>query len=389
VVDEPDIFLTLETVNPHCYPDDGVLKAVPQGGSGKYFYAWSNGRSEQSIARLSHGSYSVVVTDEYGCTASEQAVLDPPPPPIQLTLQASDAVCAPDDGGIRANILGGQAPYSFLWSTGDTTRIVTGMSAGTYSIKVKDANECERTAQAYINPPPPLLQIEATSEDAVCNEHDGKLAVAMVGGTAPYHILWSPSGETAATVDNVTVGEYAVRVTDDNGCVQDDVATVNAPDNLMAVLLEASGESYGLKNGWASAQVLGGLPPYSYQWEPTGGSDVRAEALSAGLYTLAVIDANACLVSDTISVIALPPVDIPNAFTPNGDMYNENWEIKHVQYYPATHVKIYDRWGNLIFERRGYDEPWDGDQLPGDTYYYIIDLNIGIKPFVGYVDIIR
>lgn len=86
-------------------------------------------------------------------------------------------------------------------------------------------------------------------------------------------------------------------------------------------------------------------------------------------------------------------VQIPNAFTPNGDGINDIWNIKDLVDYPACTVSIYTRYGSLIYESKGYSKPWDGtyngSPAPSGTYYYIINLQNGIKPLSGYVSIIR
>ncbi len=96
----------------------------------------------------------------------------------------------------------------------------------------------------------------------------------------------------------------------------------------------------------------------------------------------------------TLTIIAVSPnVSIPNAFTPNGDGYNDLWNIPALAGYPQCMVSIYNRYGGLIYQSRGYPSAWDGtyngSQLPTGTYYYIIDLKNGTKPLSGYVALIR
>ncbi|WP_426671485.1 gliding motility-associated C-terminal domain-containing protein [Mucilaginibacter sp. McL0603] len=96
----------------------------------------------------------------------------------------------------------------------------------------------------------------------------------------------------------------------------------------------------------------------------------------------------------TLTIIAVSPnVVIPNAFTPNGDGYNDLWNIPALAGYPQCMVSIYNRYGGLIYQSRGYPSAWDGiyngSQLPTGTYYYIIDLKNGTKPLSGYVALIR
>lgn len=96
----------------------------------------------------------------------------------------------------------------------------------------------------------------------------------------------------------------------------------------------------------------------------------------------------------TLTIVAVAPtIVIPNAFTPNGDGYNDLWDIPTLAGYPQCMVSIYNRYGGLIYQSRGYPRAWDGtyhgSQLPTGTYYYIIDLKNGTPPLSGYVAVIR
>ena len=100
-----------------------------------------------------------------------------------------------------------------------------------------------------------------------------------------------------------------------------------------------------------------------------------------------------CQLSDDVFVKLLKFPAIPNTFTPNGDGINDQWRIDYLNSYPDNRVQIFTRAGNLIFESRGYNTPWDGTfkgkPMPFDTYYYIIEPGNGRDPITGYVTIIK
>ncbi|MDP4273816.1 MAG: gliding motility-associated C-terminal domain-containing protein, partial [Bacteroidota bacterium] len=114
------------------------------------------------------------------------------------------------------------------------------------------------------------------------------------------------------------------------------------------------------------------------------------------LYTVKITDAHNCFFVDSISVNSIKGncLSIPNTFTPNGDGYNDTWEIDHMDLYPKAIVEIYNRWGILLFRSRpGYPDKWDGTWkgkvLPMDSYFYVIDVHNGSKPSTGSVTIIK
>jgi gliding motility-associated-like protein len=110
-------------------------------------------------------------------------------------------------------------------------------------------------------------------------------------------------------------------------------------------------------------------------------------------YTLEGKDQNGCSNSDFVWVKILKNIIIPNVFTPNGDGINDLWEIKGLSDYPGSSIKIYNRYGQVVFESKGYGRPWDGmfkgNSLPSGTYYYIIQPGSGLKQLSGFVDVVR
>lgn len=110
-------------------------------------------------------------------------------------------------------------------------------------------------------------------------------------------------------------------------------------------------------------------------------------------YTLTVTTADGCSVSDDVFIKYLSDIKIPNTFTPNGDGYNDRWEILSLDSYPGSILEVYTSAGQLVFRTQGYAKPWDGTNngkpLPAGTYYYVIDPKNGRKKIAGYVTLIR
>jgi len=107
-------------------------------------------------------------------------------------------------------------------------------------------------------------------------------------------------------------------------------------------------------------------------------------------------DDNGCSLSDTIVVTSERDncLTIPNAISPNGDNINDEWNIDLMNLYPNAKIKIFNRWGELLWaSERGYPQPWDGTSkgklLPIDSYHYIIDLNNGTRRIIGHITIVR
>ena len=125
-----------------------------------------------------------------------------------------------------------------------------------------------------------------------------------------------------------------------------------------------------------------------------------ASPLLNTVYTVIVTSVDGCITIDSVEVTICDSIFIPTGISPNGDGKNDVFEIPGSIYYPNNILKIFNRWGNLVYEADGYKNDWNGDsnvsnvlfgkQLPEATYYYIFDPNVpGIKAQMGYVVIKR
>ncbi|EMR03958.1 lectin-like domain-containing protein [Cesiribacter andamanensis] len=134
-------------------------------------------------------------------------------------------------------------------------------------------------------------------------------------------------------------------------------------------------------------------------WSPSEGlSDMGiltpiANPQATTTYTLTITDASGCIATDEITITVVDGIFVPNAFSPNGDGLNDYWEILKIAKYPACTVSVFDRWGVVVFESKGYAVPWDGmykgKKLPLGSYAYVIDLGEGGKPQKGIVSLVH
>ena len=115
-----------------------------------------------------------------------------------------------------------------------------------------------------------------------------------------------------------------------------------------------------------------------------------------GWHTVIVTDMNGCTVSDSVRLRGMNKIclEVPDAFSPNGDLVNDVWKIERIDLYPAVEVTIYNRWGQTIWQSEsGYPVPWNGqsrgEHVPIDSYHYFIDVKNGTRPIVGDVTLVR
>ena len=193
-VNEPTNGLTVTAVidnNTSCSNDDGAITASPSGGTAPYTYAWNNTATTASLIGLSAGTYTVIVTDANGCTATDDVTLTAPPA-ISASAVATNVSCnGGSNGTVDLTVTGNTAPYTYVWSNTATTEDLTGLTAGVYEVTVTDVNGCTATASATVTEPV-QLEAQGAGTDISCNgEADGTATINVTGGTAPYTYNWT------------------------------------------------------------------------------------------------------------------------------------------------------------------------------------------------------
>lgn len=448
------------------------------GGTSPYSYAWSNGASSQDLSSIGYGTYYLTVTDSKGCTILDSATISQPPNAVVANATATSVKCfGGTDGTVISSVVGGISPYTYLWSNGATSNDIIGVPAGTYSLTVTDKNACVSVTGATVNQPAQALVVTPTITDVQCyGAKNGQVVITMTGGVPPYSYNWGNQDEIllnhfSETINDLDTGTYFIRVTDRNGCVNEQYLVINEPQQVKITDSIITNLCYGDSTGAIYVSVTGGTPTYTYLWS-NGATTQNAGSLTSGVYTIQVTDAQACNYADTmyvsqpqqlilansqvqevscedqsdamISVSAyggvypytylwnnggtsnhidsIKPasysllltdangckanfnfvvdesevkcVEMPNTITPNGDNYNDTWIIKNLDLYPNASVKIFNKWGNLLYDSKGKYKPWDGtynnQPLPSEVYYYIIVLgNADDDQYTGTITIIR
>jgi len=283
-----------------CYDgDDGAAKVTAEGGIPPYKYLWDNNEVTQTATNLNSGLHTVKVTDasqaETTCNIRINEPLE-----LEASAEAEGATtyCScygASDGSIDLTVTGGTPDYTYLWSPGgETTEDLSGLSAGTYSVLVTDANGCTTTEEVIIGEPG-MLSCEITEDSPVSTNggSDGEATVSVVGGTPDYTYLWSPGGATTAHATGLSAGNYVVTVNDSSGCETTCDITIIEPDPnvLSCSVTQNSGVTcYDGDNGSAKVIAEGGVPPYKYLWDNSEVTQT-ATSLTAGFHTVKVTDA--------------------------------------------------------------------------------------------------
>jgi hypothetical protein len=208
-----------------CSNNNGTATANPSGSAGTYTYTWSNGQTSQTATGLSPNTYTVTVTDGT-CTSIKTVVITKPLSVTSIT--SANLPC--NNGGSATVTISASAtgPYTYSWSSGTTlvsgatTNQSPNLSAGTYTVTVKDNNGCT-TSQTFTIPPMPFV-VSVQSQNISCNQ-SGDASVVINSGVGPYTYNWS-NGFKGSSFSGLAAGSYTVTVTDGGGCTATKVFTI-------------------------------------------------------------------------------------------------------------------------------------------------------------------
>ncbi len=268
---------------------DGALNITVMGGTPPYTYLWSNGATTQNISNLSPGTYSVTVTDSTACSNTLSTTISQPDT-LNISLESiiPSGCYGNPNGAIDIAVFGGTTPYTYLWSTGDTTQDLTGLWSGIYSITVTDANGCIDTMMIELNSNA-NLQLNALITNILCDGgNTGAIDLSVSGGSGMYNYQWS-NGEITQDLSALSAGLYLVTVTDSvNGCQA--YGAYSVVDSSFAVSSVIINPSCGIANGEIHLYLNGGSGQFSFNWS-NGGPDTSSQTgLFAGIYGVTISD---------------------------------------------------------------------------------------------------
>ena len=289
----PKLVLNVAPGTISTYGGSTTVNVTATGGSAPYSFTGPT-------TDVKAGTYTYTVKDAYGCTDSKTITITEPAPPTNfvVVINSSDVTCwAWSTGSARAIPTGGVAPYTYSWSSGQTTDFIGSLKAGTYSVNVKDATGATASATVVIREPERLvLNVSAGS----ISEYGGSTFVTLSasGGNPAY----SFSGPTS----NVKAGTYVYGVTDSRGCADQKTVVISqpAPGVLTAQISGSTNVScFGGDDGTALVSASGGVQPYSYTWNTNPvQTGAAAASLKAGTYTVNVKDANNSVATATVTI---------------------------------------------------------------------------------------
>ena len=366
--------------------NDGSIDLNIIGGVAPITVNWLDG-SNAGVERnnLAAGTYSVVVqdSDTYQCPIEVSFIIVEP---LELALNGivTDALDCNivNSGSIQLQVVGGTAPYNFLWNyNNETTQDLTNIPPGTYLVEVEDAYGCVISEQFSVIRQDPLVLNLEVSTTANCEKKEvlQETIVSALGGFPPYTFTWS-GGTVLGNNNEIMItsqnGAYTVWVTDAKGCIAEEVFTVNTPElgtpspsftqnsfsieeyglysinDLIQFTNTTIGEYISISWNFGDNSVLVFEENPSHTYTNTGSFIVTQ--------TIETEEGCIYIFQRTFEITKGYQLIIPNAFSPNKDGINDTIRpfFKGMN---KMEMSIYDTWGALIYFEEGLElEGWDG-----------------------------
>ncbi|KAA2238709.1 T9SS type A sorting domain-containing protein [Chitinophaga agrisoli] len=307
-----------------CFGEKGTINIQAHGGNGALTSEYSlNGGAFlpfDNTTPLAPGTYKVRVTDAVGCssTESDPLTITAPAAALKATVTTSDfngvqiSCYGLADGVIDLAVTGGNGgaytgyQYSINNSAYTPNSNYTGLTAGSYAIKVKDGRGCIITDNVELKQAAAPLALTVTKvDDLLCGANPtGKISVEASGGRVPYTYSINNGGwANQPQFEALSAGNYKLQVLDLNGCIAGNTAAIKALLPAIAVTTDITPVNcFGETNGALKVNVTGGDGNYNYQWTTPGITGPNPQRLRAGGYTVKVTDGTGCGDSYTYQV---------------------------------------------------------------------------------------
>lgn len=389
------------TTEPTCYGgSDGSIDISVSGGTGGYSYFWNpGGATSEDLSSVDAGIYVVTITDDNGCTFQQSVSLNQPSP-VPAFAGNDTALCTGNSIQLQASLGAGltglwtsSTGASFVNATSPTT-VVNNLQPGFNSLTwtVTDANGCSGTDALtifnYTN-----ITANAGSDTSFCGLGFVQLNANNVAG---FNGNWTSGGLTNfdnpalsnAVATMIDFGTDTLQWTITNGaCSTTDYLLITAAEPVSAeagdyqvvcaddALLIAR----SLVNGAGVWSVVTGGGSLA---DPTNDSTSVTGLPVGNTLFLWTVTNGPCSASDTVSVNYdnACELELPSGFSPNGDGKNDGYHIKGIEGYPDNIFRVFNRWGNLVYDKEDYaNEDWvgqndNGDPLPDGTYFVVLEI---------------
>src|SRR6266404_5726885 len=292
----------------------GSVTVAGSGGTSPYTFSkdGANFGASGTFGSLAAGSYTITVKDANGCSTTQPVTITEPASALgsSISSQTNVGCFGGSTGSVTVAGSGGTSPYTYAidGATFGNSGAFSNLSAGSYTITVKDANGCTTTQPVTIIQPASALGSSISSQTNVAcfGGSTGSVTVAGSGGTSPY--TFSKDGTTfgnSGTFGSLAAGSYTITVKDASGCTTTQPVTITQPASALgsSISSQTNVACFGNSTGSVTVAGSGGTSPYTFSKDGVNfGASGTFGSLAAGSYTVTVKDANGCTTTQGVTI---------------------------------------------------------------------------------------
>lgn len=379
------IIVNTVVANVNCHGSStGSVNITSGGGAGVLSYSLNgtNFQSSSVFNNLPAGNYYAFVKDQGNCVGYTTFSITEPPAIFISNKGILNVTChGGNNGSMLITAIGGVGTLQFSLDgvNYSTSNSFSGLSAGFYTLYVKDANNCVKTFAAQITEPAALVTNAMVYDVSCTGGSNGVIDFVVYGGVSPYFFQWS-NGNNTEDIFNLSPGQYTILVTDANGCTVSSGYTITQPNNpivVNGVVINAS--SATSSNGSVDITISGGTMPYSFEWS-NGAISEDINGVPPGAYLVTITDLNGCEVSAFYTVGVSAGVEEPISETPEIVAYPVPADSRitiEAGGYTIERIDLVNMYGKIVYSgiANSTSAQVDVAHLSAGTYLSIVTVN--------------
>jgi gliding motility-associated-like protein len=402
-----------------CEMSNGSITGIQVAGATTYTWTDATGKTyitpTPDLTKAAAGSYTLTASNTNGCTITSQPHTITQPAPTQFpgyVVTQAEPCFGQSDGMLTVNA--DALVKSERWVTPQNVSLsgasINDLIPGTYQLFLTDQNGCESLYGTYSLTTLTQLVIadQGNIVNSTCGMSDGSITGLLItGGLPPYNYSWTdlngtPIGTDSSGIVKIPNGNYNVLITDAH-CGQVNTTytvldnTIDLPTPLVSNVQSCSSGNILIKVNDPVASAVYRLynsPTSAAPVDEQTGGQFKVTVNQNTIYYISEVNGSCESARAEVKVtVGLSVLNIANTFTPNGDGHNDYWQINNIENYPSAFVQVFNRYGQKVYESKGYGKPFDGSYngraLPSGAYYYIINLSSNCSLLAGSVTIIR
>lgn len=303
ILESPSFSFESNITAADCGQNNGGILLDNFQGQAPYEYFWSSGEFTESISNKPAGTYEVTITDNEGCSQTHSFTI-PSSQGATLDFEVNHVSCEGEmDGSISVDIINGTPPYTFEWSSGQSSSYIENLPPGDYTVTVTDSLNCTYSSSFNLAISSFITINPSVFDESCSGLVDGELHIEVLEGFAPYQYIWS-NGMTEPIVDSLASGQYQLDLIDSLGCLYSFEYEIQEGNSVTFIDTIINNLCANQFNGSIQVEAIGN-EPFTFEWDNASTDSIITD-LPYGIFTITATDIDGCAFEKQFQLIDPP-----------------------------------------------------------------------------------